>query len=392
MKDRGILIKNGALITPEGILPDTDLLIKGTKISRIGKALLTRQKDRKDIQVVDAFKHYVSPGLIDIHIHGADGVIFGVCDREEINRVTRILAKYGVTGFLPTIQSLPSKTLMKALERLKDSKDIIDNGAEMLGVHLEGPMINPARAGAHKKEYLRNLRPQEISRFQKVSGGLIKLMTLAPELPGAMKIIRHLRKCGIISAAGHSEASFQQMQLAIQNGLTHIIHLYNAMRGIHHRQPGILESALLMDELSVEIICDGIHLALPAIQLVLKCKPLDKIILITDSVGLNLDPGNTFRYDKAKYIVKDGAVWIKKTGKLGGSSISLLQAVKNLTQWIKLPLYQIIRMASLNPARIIGLDKRIGSLEPGKDATLLILDKQLNVRETFIRGRSVWKS
>jgi N-acetylglucosamine-6-phosphate deacetylase len=401
MKDREIIIKNGDLITPEGILTATDLLIRGRKVARIGKKL----SPPRGAGVIDVSRHYVSPGLIDIHIHGAAGFIFGACNKEQVKHIVRLLTRFGVTGFLATIQSLPSKRLAETLETLRQAKETITpspfplprgervkvRGAELLGIHLEGPFINPARPGAHKPEYIRRLKPRELDKFQEMAGGLIKLVTLAPELPGALEMVRHLVKRGIIVAAGHSEAAYDQIETAVKKGLSHIIHLYNAMRPIHHRQPGILEAGLLMDKLSVEIICDGVHIRLPAIQLVLKCKPLDKIVLVSDSVALGLAERTTFTLGRQKYLVKGGAAWTE-TGRLGGSAISLLQAVQNLTRWTKLPLHQIINMASLNPARVIGMDKRLGSLEPGKDATLLILDRKLNLRQTFLKGQSIWKS
>lgn len=373
------LIIGGDVVTPEGILKDSSVLVEGTRIRRIGGKMSLDPGCA--VEVFDAKGGYILPGLIDIHIH---------CDVQDVAEIASRLPAHGVTGFLATLKSLPRWNLLKEVKGLREFARRPQKGARILGIHVEGPYLNPRRPGAHKVEYLHVLTDNEIDAVVHTGNGLVRIVTLAPELKHAQRIIRKLSRMGIIPAAGHSEASYAKIHESVRNGLRHIVHLYNAMRGVAHRDPGILEAGLLMDEISCEIICDGAHLSCEAVKLVLKCKNIDKIIMVSDAVVLDPER-DRLKSDGLSYIVQDGAVRLKESGRLAGGCTGLIEGIKRVRRWFKrMPLHLIVNMASLSPAGLLGIRRRKGSIQLGKDADLTVVDSNFNVLFTFVKGELVY--
>ncbi len=381
----GLLIRGGDVVTPQGVHIGADVRIDGGRITYVGSNLSSA-----DAQVIDARGLLVAPGFIDIHIHGAGGAMCESGDPDQIEAISATLRRFGVTGFLATIATLPADALRAAVGAVADAAGH-EPGARILGIHLEGPYLNSRRAGAQAVAAMRAPSIEEFDALYDLSGGVIRLVTIAPEVDGAISFTQAVRDRGVAVAAGHSDATAEQMESAVAAGVTHVTHLFNAMRPLHHRDPGIVGVALTDDRLSVELICDGHHLSEPAVDLALRCKPVDKTVLVSDAVAaLGLADGD-YEMFGLRCIVAQGAVRLKDSGQLAGSCLSLDQAVRNVRRWRPdLPLHTLLRMASWAPARAAGLHDRRGTVEPGREADLVLLDRDLSVVRTLRGGEEIY--
>ncbi len=382
-----ILFKNGTVILPDTVLFKSDVLVKEGKIAEVGPDL----RLPRGAELIDATGHNVSPGFIDIHLHGASGQMFELADESGYAQVAETLARYGVTGFLATLSVMPHETTLDAIRTaVSFSKSL--RGAKLLGIHMEGPYLSPEMPGAQLVGAMRTPSTTELEQYLDEAQGLIKVMTLAPELDGALELIPLLRERGVVAAAGHTNATFEQIRLAVQEGLTHMAHTFNAMRGLHHRQPGAVGAALVMDLLTTELICDGHHVAPATVDVVLRCKPRDKVVLITDSVAALGLPEGDHDFLGMPVSVKDGAVRLKHSDNLAGSVLTLNRAIKNLFEWFpKIPLQQFFLMATLNPARTIGIDNSKGQIAVGMDADIVLVDENFEVSLTMLEGQIVYR-
>ncbi len=375
-----LLLRNGTLLCDGHLREDVDILIKDGAIARIGTDLAVDAA--KEINVRG---HLVVPGFVDLHIHGVAGLLCESADPVAVRTLSERLPSYGVTGFLPTLAALPADILRAAVATIASQRGQ-EPGARILGIHLEGPFLNPAAAGAQRRDWMRQPDIGELEALQALAGGSIRLLTLAPELPGALDLIAAARRLGITVSLGHSHATAEQMQAAVAAGATHVTHLFNAMRGLHHREPGPIGVALSEDALSVELICDGHHVSPVAIQLAWRCKPPRKVVAVTDAVALAAAEGsyNLFGVD---CIVAAGAIRLAGSDTLAGSCLSLDQAVRNLHAWLPaLPTEALLACASTNAAAVIGLEPTT-TLAAGNLADLVILDTGLTVVGTIGCGR-----
>jgi len=339
--------------------------------------------------VVDARGLLVAPGFIDLHIHGAGGAMCEDGDVAALERISRTLARGGVTSFLATLATLPAARLRTAVEAVALFAGS-EAGARIAGIHLEGPYLNPQRAGAQAADWMRVPSIEELDTLQGFAGGRIRLITLAPELDGALPFIAAVREYGVHVALGHSDATALETDLAIAAGATHVTHLFNAMRGLHHREPGVLGPALTEDGVSVELICDGHHVAPAVIDLAWRCKPRGKLVLVSDAVAPLGMPDGDYELFGVACIKHDGTVRLRESGRLAGSCLSLDRAVRNLRQWLpRLPLEDILAAASSAPAAVIG--EPAGVIEEDAVADLVLLDPELEVVATICRGRIVWQ-
>jgi len=255
---------------------------------------------------------------------------------------------------------------------------------------MEGPYINPEKKGAQKEIDIREPSIEEFSEFNKASGNLIRLITIAPEMPGAIELIKYLHKQGIIASVGHANATYVQTQAGIQAGLSHVTHTFNAMRGLHHREPGVIGAALTSPELTVEIIADGIHIHPIVLKILTKIKEGEKIVLMTDAMRAAGLKEGTYDLGGQEVIVAKGQARLKD-GTLAGSVLTMDKAVKNMVNKVGIQLSKAIQMASFNPAKSIGVDDKKGSLEPGKDADIVILNKNLEAELTMVAGKIVYR-
>jgi len=363
-----LCIINGNLVLPGGIEKGKALFIDKGKISSIGRAPL------KSYKILDAKGLFVSPGFIDIHVHYSP----------DLEKMCGRMAKHGVTAFLATTVSSPPSMLLKAVKAVKTF--IRDNpDTNLLGVHLEGPFVNPRVSGAQNRKYIRPFSHSATKDLFSAGKGMIKAMTFAPEVKNGMRLLKALTDRGIRPFIGHSAAGYKEVEAAAGKGATHITHLFNAMSAFHHREPGLIGAALTMDKLTADIIADGIHVDPAMIRLTVEAKGTGKVILISDGIG---DGRRAFMLGGLKVHVRDKEARLKD-GKLAGSVIGLDDAVRNIMKFAGVSLPDAVRMASLNPARVLGIERKKGSLEKGKDADIVIFDKDLKVKHTIVKGNMV---
>ncbi|MCJ7473001.1 MAG: N-acetylglucosamine-6-phosphate deacetylase [Actinobacteria bacterium] len=387
-KDKKTIILNGTIITPFQILEDKVISIEEGKI----RALKDKESINvsTDAEVIDARDKFVVPGFIDLHVHGGGGSDIMDGRYEAVKQVAATHSRFGTTAFLPTTMTMGWDKIIESLKSVDEAFVKGTGAAEILGVHLEGPYINPEKKGAQKEEYIRRPSIEELLEFNEVSGNLIRLITIAPEMPGAIDFIRWLSKQGIVASVGHSNATYEQVQEGILAGLSHVTHIFNAMSGLDHHEPGVVGAALYSPELMIEMIADLIHLHPVAMKILIKAKGTEDVILITDAIRATGRPEGTYDLGGQEVEVFNGQARLKD-GTLAGSVLTLDKAVRNLINEVGVPLHEAIQMATFNPAKCLGVEDKKGSLEPGKDADIVILDKKLEVEQTMVRGKVIYR-
>ncbi|RFU61992.1 N-acetylglucosamine-6-phosphate deacetylase [Peribacillus glennii] len=369
------ILENGFLLMENGRIKDFGPMEDIPEESGYGEIFLPTQSK-------------VLPGFIDVHIHGVAGADTMDASRKALDTISSALPKEGTTSFLATTITQDSKAIEQALLNARHYINELQapGQAEILGIHLEGPFINPKKAGAQPVEHIVSPNLELFRKWEEISGNSIKLVTLAPEKPGGMEIIRYLKKKGIVASIGHSAASYGQAAKAIKEGTLHITHLFNGMTALHHREPGVAGAALLMEEVKAEIIADGIHVSPEMVKLAYKQKGVHGLILITDSMRAKCLTESTYKFGGQNVHVKDGKA-ILPDGTLAGSTLMMDQAVRNMLAYTDCSLEDAIQMASENPAKQLNIFDRKGSITKGKDADLVVLDKNNQVYLTLCRGR-----
>lgn len=387
-KDKKTIISNGTIITPFQSLENKAISIEKGKITAI--------KERKvmdipaGVEVIDAGNGFVVPGFIDIHVHGGGGSDVMDGGYEAVKQVATTHSRFGTTAFLPTTMTMSKDKIIGSLKSIHEAFIKGTGAAEILGVHLEGPYISSEKKGAQKEKDIKKASIGEFLEFNQASGNLIRIVTLAPEKPGAIDLIRWLHKNEIIASVGHSNATYKQVQEGIKAGLTHVTHTFNAMREFNHREPGVVGAALSSPKLILEMIADGIHLHPVAMKILIKIKEIGKIVLITDAMRAASKPEGTYNLGGQEVTVVRGQARLKD-GTLAGSVLTMDKAVCNMVDKVGVSLTEAIQMATANPARCLGVESKKGSLEPGKDADIVILNKKLKVELTMVKGKIVYK-
>ncbi len=343
-------------------------------------------------EIIDGKGGWLLPGFIDMHVHGGFGGDFMYANAESFDRITGFHASQGTTGMLATTMTASRKDIESVLEAVSAYQKNGMHHAELLGVHLEGPFISEKWPGAQNPDYIADPQLEWLQQWAKSYPGLVKMVTMAPEKSGARESIAWLKSQGIIAAAGHTDALYEEMVAAADCGLSHAVHTYNAMRGLHHREPGTLGAVLTTDSIYAEIIADGEHVHPAAISLLLCSKPKDKVILVTDAIEAAGMPDGEYELGGLPVVVKSGTARLKDSGALAGSSLSMIAAFRYMVNVIGLPVTEASRMASGNPARELGLSDMTGSIAVGKRADLVLTDLDLNVQQTILRGTSIFKA
>ncbi|BDU51645.1 N-acetylglucosamine-6-phosphate deacetylase [Haliovirga abyssi] len=371
-------IINGKIILNNRILSNKALVFKD-KIVQIVDA------DKLDIifnniDKIDAKGMYVSPGFIDVHIHGTAGKDVMDGDFDSLNVISKELVKNGVTGFLATTMTMDAKSIYKALDNIKENKDLVE-GAKILGTHLEGPFISPKKAGAQAPEYI--IKPSY--KFIKNYVDIIKIITYAPEEDNNLEFTKEIKeKSNIVLSIGHTNANYDETMNAINSGASHITHTFNAMPPLHHREPGVLGAAFQTD-VTCEIIADTIHVNKNLFNFVLKEKGSDKIVLITDAMRAACLKSGIYDLGGQEVIVDETSARLKD-GTLAGSILTLNKAVRNIKKYSDADIVTSVKLATINPAKVIGLEKSKGSLDINKDADIVIFDDNINVYCTIVGG------
>jgi N-acetylglucosamine-6-phosphate deacetylase len=383
------VILSGTIVTPFQLLQDKMVIIEK------GKIVTITDPDKKsftvkNIEVIEAQDKFLVPGFIDTHVHGGGGADIMDGEYESIKQIALTHSRFGTTVFLPTTMTMSKEKIIKSLQSVNEAKTKGTGTAEILGVHLEGPYINPEKKGAQKEEDIKGFSIEEFLEFNQASGNLIRLVTIAPEIPGAIEFIHWLHRQGIIVSAGHTNATYQQMQEAIKAGLTHITHLFNAMRGLHHREPGVVGEALTEPGLTTEVIADGIHIHPIILKMIHQMKGAGKVILVTDAMKATGLPEGIYDLGGQKVMVKGEQAKLEDDT-LAGSVLTMNKAVHNMVTKAGIPLPEAVQMASYNPAKLLGIADKKGTLEPGKDADIVILNKNFETELTMVSGQVVFR-
>ncbi|MDT8860372.1 N-acetylglucosamine-6-phosphate deacetylase [Alkalihalobacillus sp. MEB130] len=384
-----MLLKNVDIYTENGWIKNGYILVNGTKIEAIGPMSDFQISDFTG-EVLDGNGLLAIPGFIDSHIHGANGADVMDATPEALTTMAKALPAEGTTNFLATTITQSPENIEKALLNVAQFQNHPAQ-AEVLGVHLEGPFIEKDKAGAQPKEYVIEPSIEQFKKWQQLSGNHIKTITIAPEKDVDRTFITYLASTGVNVSAGHTNAGIEIMKEVVQAGVNQATHLCNAMTGIHHRDIGVVGAAFLLEDIQAEIIVDGIHVSKEMIRLIYKTIGPERLLLITDSIrAKGLAPGT---YDLGGQLVE---VDLKQAtlpdGTLAGSIVKMIDAVTYMRDFTGATIEDLIRMASTNPAKQLGVEDRKGSIAVGKDADLLLVDQELSIQYTFCQGRLAYKA
>ena len=378
--DTAICLHNANVLTGFSVMQNCAVYIKNDKIADVySEQRFQQKKFSPKVKIINVNGAYIAPGFIDTHIHGIGGFSADDADSKSILKMSDILASYGVTSFIPTIGATPEKQLMPKIKAVLKAMGR-EKGAHILGIHLEGPFLSPERIGGQEQEGISPVDLAYMERIYKTAKGKIINMTVAPELKGMRDLALYCIEKGIILQAGHTNATYDQMIEGMQANIMHVTHMFNAMRPLHHREPGTVGAALTHPEISCEIIGDGVHVNPNLIQLLMKSKPLSQLVLITDSL----------KYAKAEIPAEadfyfDQCFKRKADNVIIGSGITMLDGFKNLVSY-GIPPEKAIRMASVNPAKIMQQPHK-GLIIPGYDADLVVFNQDFDIIHTIIDGQ-----
>jgi N-acetylglucosamine-6-phosphate deacetylase len=380
------LLRVTRAFTPTTEIHDAGILIRDGVIEAIGpRDDLTLPQGAQEIQ---ASGKIAVPGFIDVHIHGAGGHDVMEGTDEALSAVARTLAAHGTTSFVATTVTASPDAICASAEGIARyitlQQQAEDNRAQVLGVHFEGPFISPVRRGVHPTEWITLPSAGLLQRFTDAAGGYAQILTIAPELLGAMPCIDAARKAGLVVAIGHTDATYEQARAAIAHGARHAVHVYNAMRPFTHRDSGVIGAVLTSPDVTAELIADGVHVDETAMRILLQAKGAAGVILISDGISATGMPDGKYTLGTFEVTVA-GGVCRNAEGKLAGSTLTLDRALRNIV-YLGIPLPDALRMLTLNPATLLGIEFKKGSLRTGADADILLLDESLNVTQTWTRG------
>lgn len=370
-------IINGKVILHDEIV-NKNVFIENDKIVEIS------HREPTDESIIDAKGHYVSPGFIDVHTHGRGGSDTMYPTFEDLNTISKATLKTGVTSFLPTTMTMPVDDIAKAIQNIADHKDQVE-GAQILGVHLEGPFFNKKYKGAQPEECMILPTVDNYLSFVKDHQDLIRKISIAPELEHSIELIQYLKDKNTVVSLGHTNATYEEAQRAIDAGATSGTHTYNAMTPLTHRAPGVVGAVMVNDTVYAELILDGVHVAYPAAKALLLTKGKDKLTLITDSLeAAGLEDG-TYLLGNQDVFVKNGEARLEN-GALAGSIVSMNVAVKNAYQHLGITLNEAVNLASYNPAKSLNEDL-LGEIKVGNYADLIFFNENIEIQDTMIKGQ-----
>ena len=382
-----LLIHNARLFTPDRAGLMGWLLIEHGLIRAIGFGNTPDFSHETSLQLIDAQGDNLLPGFIDLHVHGAMGHEVMDASPSGLEEMARYYASHGVTSFLATTWTASRSSIMNALQLVEEMQGQIQGGATLLGWHLEGPYLNPARCGAQDVNFIRRAERDEALEF--LETGVIRLLALAPEYDQNLWLIEECVRRSITVSAAHTAANYEQMQKAVEHGITHLTHSYNAMLGLGHRELGTIGAGMMLPQIHCELIADNIHVHPAAQKILVEVKGASGVILVTDAIRAAGLPEGEYILDERSIHIQDGAVRLPD-GTLAGSVLTMERALQNLCAATGRSLDEMWMTSSLNAARAIGVSSQKGSLEVGKDADLVLLDESFNVKLTVVKGEIVF--
>lgn len=390
MYPQKIKIYNGKIVTPFKIIEGGCVIITGEKITEVSETNI----DIDNAIEINAAGKYVTPGFIDIHVHGGGGYDFMDATEAAFLKIAETHAQYGTTAMLPTTLTSTKELLLQTLDAFESASKSNIHGAQLLGMHLEGPYIAENQRGAQDPRFI---RAPDVDEYKEILSkyNCIKRWSAAPELKGALEFGRYLQSKNVLPAIAHTDAIYEEALEAFANGYTLITHLYSAMNGVTrrnaYRYAGVIESAYLIDAMDVEIIADGIHLPPPLLQLVYKIKGADRIALITDAMrAAGMGEGESILGGIAnglKVIVEDGVAKLPDRSAFAGSVATANRLIRTMIKMAGIPVMDAVKMMTSTPARILKIEDRKGTLAQGKDADVILFDEDINIATTIIKGK-----
>jgi len=388
---------NAHLVLKDGLMQNGFLIEENGFISEIGdmKHLKTTHTTRTtNEEIIDCKGKYLSPGFIDLHTHGGGGHDFMDGTKQAIVEGARTHMRHGTTSIMPTTLTSSDEDLFKTIDAYHQAATEKENMPHLLGLHLEGPYFSQEYRGAQPEKYIINPNPKHYMRILEYAEGAVKRWSLAPELAGAIEMAGKLSQMGVMISAAHTSATYEQIKEAFEHGVASLTHFYLAMSGIvkvnGHRKLGTIESGYLIDGMAVELIADGVHLPAELLRLILRCKNHDEIFLATDSMRAAGMPDGKYllgsESDGQEVIVEDGIAMQLDRSSFAGSVATADRLVRVMVSEVGLPVWEAVRMITLNPARLLGVDKEIGSLEVGKQADVVVFDEDVFVDGVYVGG------
>ena len=372
------LFTNGKVYV-DGQFQDTDLLVQDGRVAGFsGKA----------DEVVDLGGKLLVPGFLDLHTHGGDGVDVNAATAQDLAKIGKFFAKNGTTGWLCSILTDTPEQTLWCIDQAKAAMAAPITGAQLMGIHLEGPFLCSAYKGAMPEHLLRKGDPALFRQYQQAAEGAVRYITVSPEVEGVVDMIREISGSTTV-AIGHSGADYETSCAAIDAGAACCTHTFNAMGLFHQHRPGIM-GAVLERPVCCEAICDGRHLHPGSVRMLLACKGWDKVVAVTDSIQAAGLPDGHYKLGVNDVVVEDGDAKLASNGVRAGSTLTTGQALKNLVKFTGESVEKVLPLLTANPARLIGMDHRKGSIAPGKDADLVVLDQDLNVTATYVAGVNVY--
>ncbi|MFI8714792.1 N-acetylglucosamine-6-phosphate deacetylase [Brevibacillus brevis] len=378
---KGKLVADGQELHNGLVVVGNGTITYAGKADEYGKALPDH--------VVTAEDGWICPGFVDMHMHGIDGYDTMDGTPESLQAISTALARHGVTSFLATTMTAPYAQLEQVLVNIAENSKEGLLGAQAIGIHLEGPWINPRYKGAQKEENIAIPKLDAVQKLYGLSEGLIKVVTIAPEQPEALEAIAWLKERDVIVSAGHTGATFAQATEAVDAGVRHFTHCFNAMTGLHHREPGVVGAAMYHEQLSTELIADGIHVHPAVMKILYRVKTAERLALVSDSMRAAAMGEGTYDLGGQEVHVHDNQAKLAD-GTLAGSILTLNRAVGNMVTLSGVSLPDAVEMASLTPASILGFGERKGRLAAGYDADITVLNTQFDVTMTFVAGKEVY--
>jgi N-acetylglucosamine-6-phosphate deacetylase len=372
-----VLISAGRVVTPARVFAPGWVLVEGDRIADVGQGVPLRPVD---VALPEAT---VVPGFVDAHVHGGGGASYDSGDPEDAATVARAHLAHGTTTIMASLVTDGPKALDHSVRELAD---LVDDGL-LAGVHLEGPWLSPRHIGAHDPLLLSEPRPEDVEALIEAARGHLRMVTLAPELPGGLDAVRRLTAAGVVAAIGHTDATYDDARAALDAGATVGTHLFNAMRALHHREPGPVAALLEHPDAYVELIADGVHLHPAVLRLAASRKP-HLAVLVTDAMAAAAVGDGDYALGQMAVHVRDGVARLADSGAIAGSTLTMAAAVKFAVRSTGLPIEEVVRAATASPAAMLGLD-RVGALRPGFSADLVVLDEELDVTRVLHRGHWV---